>query len=86
MNRNSSLIVKEEKLLNNGLKTINYLYSSFLNKDLESARLEVQEILHVIEMLDQIEVRNVRRKKFEELVYTMKRKGIKIDFAKGIIS
>jgi hypothetical protein len=86
MEEKISLSVEELDFLNKGLKCIEYMFDSFINGDYESAKIETQEFLHVLDRLQQIEEKKARRAQLEAIVKEMRDRGIRIDFASRVAS
>lgn len=86
MEEKISLSIEESDFFNKGLKCIEYMFDSFINGDYESAKIEVQEFLYVLGRLQEIEEKKARRAQLEEVIQSLRERGIKIDFASRVSS
>lgn len=80
------MVMDRNMLLSNGLKSITYLHEAFGTGDFETARLEVQEILYVIELLEEYQVKEERKAMLEELIINLQHKGVNVEVVKKVIS
>lgn len=84
MNTLTKLSVDEANVVGNIRTTAIYFYDAVKEMDLESAKLELEELIASLKVLEDLLEKRNRRERLENLVKDMQIKGIAIEFASRI--
>lgn len=84
MNILTKLSFNEATVINNIRTTAIYLYDAVKEMDLESAKLELEDLAASLKVLEEMKERREHHERLEKLVKDMRKKGIIIDFANRI--
>jgi dipeptidase len=81
MNTLTNLSINEAMVIANIRTTSIYLYEAVKDMDLESAKLELEELTASLKVLEEMKEKKEHLKRLGNLVKDMRKKGIIIDFA-----
>lgn len=79
------LFLQEEDLLQKASRCIEYIQESLQNRDYETAKIEMSELRFLLDELQAIEQKKLRRAQLFEVVADMKNRGIQIDFVSRLL-
>lgn len=79
------LFLQEEDLLQKASRCIEYIQESLQNRDYETAKIEMSELRFLLEELQAIEQKKLRRAQLFEIVADMRKRGIQIDFVSRML-
>ncbi len=79
------LFLQEEDLLQKASRCVEYIQESLQNRDYETAKIEMSELRFLLDELQAIEQKKLRRAQLFEVVADMKNRGIQIDFVSRLL-
>lgn len=79
------LFLQEVDLLQKASRCIEYIQESLQNRDYETAKIEMSELRFLLDELQAIEQKKLRRAQLFEVVADMKNRGIQIDFVSRLL-
>lgn len=79
------LFLQEVDLLQKASRCVEYIQESLQNRDYETAKIEMSELRFLLEELQAIEQKKLRRAQLFEIVADMKNRGIQIDFVSRLL-
>ncbi|MBE2912689.1 hypothetical protein [Anoxybacillus flavithermus] len=79
------LFLQEEDLLQKASRCIEYIQESLQNRDYETAKIEMSELRFLLDELQAIEQKKLRRAQLFEVVDDMRKRGIQIDFVSRML-
>lgn len=74
-----TLSLQEADLLQKTSRCVEYIQESLQNHDYETAKIEMSELRFLLDELQAIEQKKLRRAQIFEVVVDMKKRGIQID-------
>lgn len=74
-----TLFLQETDLLQKASWCVEYIQESLQNRDYETAKIEMSELRFLLDELQAIEQKKLRRAQIFEVVVDMKKRGIQID-------
>ncbi|AXM88493.1 hypothetical protein B379_04365 [Anoxybacillus ayderensis G10] len=74
-----TLSLQEADLLQKASRCVEYIQESLQNRDYETAKIEMSELRFLLDELQAIEQKKLRRAQIFEVVVDMKKRGIQID-------
>ncbi|MCZ0754337.1 hypothetical protein [Anoxybacillus sp. J5B_2022] len=80
-----TLFLQEVDLLQKASRCVEYIQESLQNRDYETAKIEMSELRFLLEELQAIEQKKLRRAQLFEIVADMKNRGIQIDFVSRLL-
>ncbi|MBB5356681.1 GH35 family endo-1,4-beta-xylanase [Anoxybacillus mongoliensis] len=80
-----TLFLQEADLLQKASRCIEYIQESLQNRDYETAKIEMLEFRFLLDELQAIEQKKLRRAQLFEIVDDMKKRGIQIDFVSRML-
>lgn len=80
-----TLFLQETDLLQKASRCIEYIQESLRNCDYETAKIEMLELRFLLDELQAIEQKKLRRAQLFEVVADMKNRGIQIDFVSRLL-
>lgn len=80
-----TLFLQEVDLLKKASRCVEYIQESLQNRDYETAKIEMSELRFLLEELQAIEQKKLRRAQLFEIVADMKNRGIQIDFVSRLL-
>ncbi|EPZ37787.1 putative phage protein [Anoxybacillus ayderensis] len=80
-----TLFLQETDLLQKASRCIEYIQESLQNRDYETAKIEMSELRFLLDELQAIEQKKLRRAQLFEIVADMKNRGIQIDFVSRLL-
>ncbi|XWN51291.1 hypothetical protein L0P96_08620 [Anoxybacillus flavithermus] len=80
-----TLFLQETDLLQKASRCIEYIQESLQNRDYETAKIEMSELRFLLDELQAIEQKKLRRAQLFEVVADMKNRGIQIDFVSRLL-
>lgn len=84
MNNLTKLSFDEATVIASIRTTAIYLYDAAKDTDLDSAKLELEELTASLKVLEEMQEKKAHRERLENLVQDMRKRGIIIDFASRI--
>jgi putative protein kinase ArgK-like GTPase of G3E family len=82
MSQKNILPVEEQALLENTLKTVQYLFAAINEQDYESAKLEMEELKFSLKRLEDMQQKRERKEQLLNLIADMQKRGINIEIAR----
>ncbi|MGG3998827.1 hypothetical protein [Anoxybacillus kestanbolensis] len=79
------LFLQEEDLLQKASRCVEYIQESLQNRDYETAKIEMSELRFLLDELQAIEQKKLRRAQLFEIVVDMRKRGIQIDFVSRLL-
>ncbi|ASA96850.1 MULTISPECIES: hypothetical protein [Anoxybacillus] len=80
-----TLFLQEVDLLQKASRCVEYIQESLQNRDYETAKIEMSELRFLLDELQAIEQKKLRRAQLFEVVADMKNRGIQIDFVSRLL-
>ena len=80
-----TLFLQEVDLLQKASRCVEYTQESLQNRDYETAKIEMSELRFLLDELQAIEQKKLRRAQLFEVVADMKNRGIQIDFVSRLL-
>ncbi|KIQ93379.1 hypothetical protein LH47_02538 [Anoxybacillus thermarum] len=80
-----TLFLQETNLLQKASRCIEYIQESLQNRDYETAKIEMSELRFLLDELQAIEQKKLRRAQLFEVVADMRKRGIQIDFVSRML-
>lgn len=80
-----TLFLQEVDLLQKASRCVEYIQESLQNRDYETAKIEMSELRFLLEELQAIEQKKLRRAQLFEIVADMRKRGIQIDFVSRML-
>jgi putative protein kinase ArgK-like GTPase of G3E family len=79
MSQKNILPVEEQALVENTLKTVQYLFAAINEQDYESAKLEMEELKFSLKRLEDMQQKRERKEQLLNLIADMQKRGINIE-------
>ncbi|OAO79847.1 hypothetical protein [Anoxybacillus flavithermus] len=80
-----TLFLQEVDLLQKASRCIEYIQDSLESRDYETAKIEMLELRFLLDELQAIEQKKLRRAQLFEVVADMRKRGIQIDFVSRML-
>ncbi|OAO83569.1 hypothetical protein A0O32_0277 [Anoxybacillus flavithermus] len=80
-----TLFLQEVDLLQKASRCVEYIQEYLQNRDYETAKIEMSELRFLLDELQAIEQKKLRRAQLFEVVADMKNRGIQIDFVSRLL-
>ncbi|MBE2919271.1 hypothetical protein HPJ99_07015 [Anoxybacillus flavithermus] len=80
-----TLFLQEVDLLQKASRCVEYIQESLQNRDYETAKIEMSELRFLLDELQAIEQKKLRRAQLFEVVADKKNRGIQIDFVSRLL-